>query len=109
MLYLGDDEEPLGQARARELLTQQPKVVRYTRAWVDDSELCLEVECLLRDGTMLALKMAYCWDAAPFRGYNYFADVTEWLLNNDWARFHQFVQKRLLEVLNDHATHDHDR
>jgi hypothetical protein len=108
MLYLGADNEPLGRAKAQELLTQNPKILRHTKAWVDDSELCLEVECLLRDGATVTVKMNYCWDAPPFHGHNYFMDITEWLLNNHWLSFYEYVQARFMEVLKDHATHDYD-
>jgi hypothetical protein len=60
MLYLGGDDTPLGRARAQKLLGQDPKVIRHTNAWVDDKELCLEVECRLRNGSTVAFKMSYC-------------------------------------------------
>jgi hypothetical protein len=107
MLYLGADEMPLGRDKAQELLGKDPRVVRHTKAWVDDSELCLEVECRLRDGAMIVVKMSYCWDSPKFHGQYYFMDITEWLLNNDWPRFYEFVQARFVEVLTEHATNDY--
>jgi|SRR5579884_947139 len=108
MLYLSPDDNPLGQAKAQYLLDQDPKILRHTKAWIDDSELCLEVECLLRDGTTVTVKMNYCWDVPAFHGRNYFIDITEWLLNSNWSRFYEFVQSRFVEVLKDQATHNCD-
>jgi hypothetical protein len=107
MLYLDDEESPLSPTRARALLAQDPRVVRHLRAWVDDSELCLDVECRLTNGTMITVKMAYCWDSEEFRGLNYFHEIVEWLLNDDWPSFYEFVQKRFTEVLTEHATDPH--
>ncbi len=107
MLYLGADEEPLGRDAARALLGQSPKVFRHAKAWVDGSELCLEVECRLRDGEEIAVKMCYCWDVPAFRGHNYFVDVALWLLNDDLPSFYEFVQARFVEVLAEHATNDY--
>jgi len=108
MLYLGGDDRPIGRAKAQELLAQEPKVLRHTNAWVDDSELCLKVECRLRDGTTVAVKMSYCWDDRQFAGQYYFMDITQWLLTNNWLRFYKFVQARFVEVLQQHATNDYD-
>jgi hypothetical protein len=63
MLKISGAEDPLGQKKARELQARQPKVVRHTKAWVDDKELCLEVECVLDDGSSMLIEMKYCWDA----------------------------------------------
>jgi hypothetical protein len=108
MLYLGADDRPVGRDKARELLSQDPKLVRHTKAWVDDSQLCLEVECRLRDGSLVPFRMCYCWDAPPFRGHNYFMDITGWLLNNNWLSFYEFVQARFVDVLKEHATKEYD-
>jgi hypothetical protein len=104
MLYLDDDDEHLGRDKARELLRKKPKVVRHTKAWVDDSQLCLVVECLLKDGATITVKMSYCWDDPKFHGHLYFYDIVEWVLNGDWKSFYRFVQKRFTEVLRAHAT-----
>jgi hypothetical protein len=106
MLYITGDEAPIGEAQAEELLSQEPKVIRHTRAWVDDSELCLEVECRLSDGTTISVTMTYCWDTPEFEGGRYFMEVTEWLLNNDWSSFYKFVQARFDAVLKEQAEAD---
>jgi hypothetical protein len=113
MLKLSGADEILGQRKARELLAQQPKVVRHTKAWVDDKELCLEVECALNGGSSILVEMLYCWDTcgggpAPWqeRPYYYY-DAIEWLLNNRWLDFYHWVQVQFDRVLERHATDDY--
>jgi hypothetical protein len=110
MLRLTGAGDPLGQKRAQALLAQQPRIVRHTKAWVDDSELCLEVECALNDGTTVSVEMLYCWDTCgpgssswEPRPYYYY-DAIEWLLNNRWLEFYRWVQEQFDRVLTDHAT-----
>lgn len=106
MLYVGTEDEPLGPHAARALLVSNPCVVRHTRAWVDDGELCLEVECLIAGGELITLRMMYCWDVPSFRGINYLADVAVWALEGDWASFRRFVQQRLAAALAARAAGD---
>jgi hypothetical protein len=109
MLYLGTDDIPLGRAKARELLAREPRVVGHRRAWIDDHELCLEVECRLRGGDTVVVRMEYCWATAEFFRRNYFMDITEFALNGDWPGFYGFVQERLDAALGEHANHDFDQ
>jgi hypothetical protein len=110
MLYIDGRDNPLGQKGAQQLRTKEPKIVRHTKAWVDDSELCLDVDCRLNDGTAMVITMSYCWDSlgrpSEFQSPYYFMIITEWLLNDDWPSFYQFVQKRLDESLTETATKD---
>jgi len=102
MLFNADPRGPLTTTPARELLEQQPRVMRVTRAWIDDSELCLEVECLLRDDETTRLQMLYSWERKHDR--HFFADLAVQLLNGEWVAFFEFVQTRFMEELTDHAT-----
>jgi hypothetical protein len=108
MLFINQNKRPLGKAKARKLLSQHPRILRHTAAWIDDSELCLQVECILDNGEFILFHMGHCWDTEEFREHNYFKDVTEWLLNNNWIIFYQFVQDRLIAVLTDLADFEED-
>ena len=112
MLRIPGAEYPIGQKKARELRSQQPKVTRHTKAHVDDKELCLEVECLLNDGSSTLVEMNYCWSTCggqvPWQtSPYYFMDVVEWLLNNRWLEFYRWVQEQFDRALEDQATNDH--
>ena len=113
MLRISGTDDPIGQKKAGVLLAQQPKVVRHTKAWVDDKELCLEVECALGDGSSILIEMLYCWDTccmAPGlwqeRPYYYY-NAVEWLLNNRWLEFYRWVQEQFDRVLADQASSEH--
>jgi hypothetical protein len=78
---------------------------------VDDSELCLEVECVLSDGASVLVEMHYCWstcggtagwETTPF----YFMNVVELLLNNRWLDFYRWVQERFDSALHEQASND---
>src|SRR4051812_18008606 len=105
MLKLTGADDPLGQKQARELQSRQPKITHHTKAWVDDKELCLEVECLLNDGSSILIKMLYCWDTCggPPEQWSprpdYYYDAIEWLLNNRWLEFYRWVQEQFDRVL----------
>ena len=111
MLRFVGASDPLGRWKARELLARQPRVVRHTKAWVDDSELCLEVECVLSDGETVLVEMHYCWSACggaaewettPY----YFMKVVELLLNNRWLDFYRWVQAQFDRALHEQASND---
>ena len=112
MLQLSDADDPIGQKKARELLSREPKVARHTKAWVDDSELCLEVECELNDGSSILVEMNYCWSTcggqAPWETTPYyFMTVVEWLLNNQWLEFYRWVQVQFDRALAYQASNDY--
>jgi hypothetical protein len=105
MLFIDREKGgPLLQTQARALLAREPAVLRILRAWVDDSELCLTVECGLNDESTISLEMCYCWDDPRFADHNYFTDLVVWLLNGEWSAVYEFVQTRFAEVLTEHAT-----
>ena len=108
MLKLAGAADKLGQRKARELRALQPRVVRHTQAWVDDSELCLEVECALSDGSSALVEMNYCWstcgvpaewETTPY----YFMRIVELLLNNRWLDFYRWVQEQFDRALAGHT------
>jgi hypothetical protein len=111
MLKLSGADEPMGQKKAGELRARQPKVSRHTRAWVDDKELCLEVECSLSDGAVILVEMNYCWAScgpAPWlESPYYFMVVVGWLLNNQWLEFYRWVQEQFDLTLERQATDDY--
>jgi hypothetical protein len=104
MLWFHEPRKALIAPEARELLAQEPQVLRVVRAWIDDSELCLEVECRLRDGSTSNLEMLYCWERKYRVREDFYRKLVAWLLNNQWVEFFQFVQTRFTEELTAHAT-----
>jgi hypothetical protein len=103
MLFTTEPRGALTTTPANELRAKKPKVTRITRAWIDDSELCLEVECRLRDGSTKTLQMLYCWERKYKSGHHFFADLAVQLLNGEWVAFYDFVQARFMEELTAHA------
>jgi hypothetical protein len=104
MLFNAEPRGPLTTTPARALLEKQPRVMRVTRAWMDDAELCLEVECRLSDGETTPLQMLYSWERKYQHAEIFFAALSVQLLNGEWVAFYEFVQKRFMEELADHAT-----
>jgi hypothetical protein len=111
MLQFSDAEDPIGQQKACELRSRQPKVVRHTKAWVDDKELCLEVECVLNDGSSILVEMNYCWasigQADWLESPYYFMVVVDWLLNHRWLEFYRWVQEQFERALEKQANNDY--
>jgi hypothetical protein len=111
MLQIPGADDPLGQQKARELRAWEPKVTRHTRAWVDDKELCLEVECSLNDGSVILIEMNYSWAGCGpvswLESPYYFMVVVEWLLNHRWQEFYRWVQEQFDRDLERHATDDY--
>src|SRR5262249_29425201 len=104
MLFNAEPRGPLTTTPARALLEQKPRVMRVTRAWIDDAELCLEVECRLQDEETTLLQMLYSWERKVKHRERFYADLAVQLLNGEWVAFYELVQARFMEELTAHAT-----